>query len=266
MLNIIGKRKIFLGISGLLVIASIALVGIFGLKQGIDFVGGTLWQVKIEQEASINDLRSFIKSDFNLQDFTITQEPTTQSFLLRMPETSEEVHNSYLEKLETKFGAIEELRFESIGPVIGQELRTNSIWAFILVLLTISLYVAFVFRKVSYPVSSWKYGIVTLVVAILVVIGFSVHDTIVVLDRTRENLHHQDRGQSFAELVNTSVNQTLARSINTSLTLIFILVAMYFLGPASLSYFILIILLGTLIGTYSSICVASSLIVAWQKE
>ena len=295
MLNIIGKRKIFLGISGLLVIASIALVGIFGLKQGIDFVGGTLWQVKIEQETSIDDLRVFIKSDFDIQDFTITQEPTTRSFLLRLPETSEEVHNSYLEKLETEFGIIEELRFESIGPVIGQELRTNSIWAFILVLLTISLYVAFVFRKVSYPVSSWKYGIVTLitlfhdalipigltaylgyaqgievgvnlVVAILVVIGFSVHDTIVVLDRTRENLRHQDRGQSFAELVNMSVNQTIARSINTSLTLIFILVAMYFMGPASLSYFILIILLGTLIGTYSSICVASSLIVAWQRE
>ena len=154
---------------------------------------------------------------------------------------------------------------------------------------------AFVFRKVSYPVSSWKYGIVTLltlfhdalipigltaylgytqgievgvnlVVAILVVIGFSVHDTIVVLDRTRENLRHQDRGQSFAELVNMSVNQTLSRSINTSLTLIFILVAMYLMGPASLSYFILIIILGTLIGTYSSICVASSLIVAWQRE
>jgi preprotein translocase subunit SecF len=295
MLNIIGKRKIFLSLSALLVIASIVLIGVFGLKQGIDFAGGALWQVRIEQEASIDDLRSFIKSDFDIKEFTVTQEPTTKSFLLRLPETNETVHNNYLEKLEGEFGEIEELRFESIGPVVGQELRSNSIWAFILVLLTISLYIAFVFRKVSYPVSSWKYGVVTLmtlfhdalipigltaylgytqgvevgvnlVVAILVVMGFSVHDTIVVLDRTRENLRDQAKGQSFAELVNMSVNQTLARSINTSLTLIFILVAMYLMGPASLSYFILIILLGTLIGTYSSICVASSLIVAWQKE
>ncbi len=295
MLNIIGKRKIFLSLSALLVIASIVLIGVFGLKQGIDFAGGALWQVRIEQEASIDDLRSFIKSDFNIKEFTVTQEPTTKSFLLRLPETNETVHNNYLEKLEGEFGEIEELRFESIGPVVGQELRSNSIWAFILVLLTISLYIAFVFRKVSYPVSSWKYGVVTLmtlfhdalipigltaylgytqgvevgvnlVVAILVVMGFSVHDTIVVLDRTRENLRDQAKGQSFAELVNMSVNQTLARSINTSLTLIFILVVMYLMGPASLSYFILIILLGTLIGTYSSICVASSLIVAWQKE
>lgn len=293
--KIIQKRKIFLTISALFVVASVIAIGFFGLKQGIDFAGGALWQVRLEKPAAIEEVRSFIDSDFAINEFVITPEPTTNSFLIRLPETDEALHQNYIEKFTNQFGQIEELRFENIGPLIGQELRQKAIWAFILVLLTISLYVAFVFRKVSYPVSSWKYGIITLitlfhdaiipigltavlghlqgievginlVVAILVVIGFSVHDTIVVLDRTRENLKNQKGHLPFSDLVNQSVNQTLARSVNTSLTLIFILVAMYFLGPASLSYFIMIILLGTIIGTYSSICVASSLVVAWQKS
>jgi len=295
MYNIIGKRNIFLTISAVLVVASIAAVGFFGLKQGIDFSGGALWQVRLDKGVTAPDLRSFIKSDFELNNALVTAEPTTRSFLIRLPETNDVLHRSYTEKLNAEFGEFEELRFESIGPIIGQELRRNAIWAFVLVLLAISLYVAFVFRKVSYPVSSWKYGVITLitlfhdamipigltailgytqgievgvnlVVAILVVIGFSVHDTIVVLDRTRENLKSKGSSMPFNELVNQSVNQTLARSVNTSLTLIFILLAMYFLGPASLSYFILIILLGTIIGTYSSIFVASSLVVAWNRN
>ncbi|MFH1759167.1 MAG: protein translocase subunit SecF [Patescibacteria group bacterium] len=290
MYKIIQNRKIFLTVSGLLVVASIAAILVFGLKQGIDFEGGTLWQIKLSQPVSVSEVREFIVTNLELSDFTVTQEPTTNSLLLRLPETDEATHVSYLNILEEKFGQIEELRFESIGPVVGEELRRNAVWAFLLVLLTISLYVAFVFRKVSHPVSSWKYGLITLatlfhdaiipigmtawlgvevgvnlVVAILVVIGFSVHDTIVVLDRTRENLKNQKGNLPFADLVNQSVNQTLARSINTSLTLVFILLAMYFFGPASLSYFILVILVGTIIGTYSSICVASSLVVAWQK-
>ncbi|MEK7641173.1 MAG: protein translocase subunit SecF, partial [Patescibacteria group bacterium] len=159
-----------------------------------------------------------------------------------------------------------------------------------LVLLAISLYVAFAFRKVSKPVSSWKYGIITLitlfhdalvpagmfavlgrllnlevdtnfVVAILVVVGFSVHDTIVVFDRIRENLRIAGSNVGdFSSLVNSSINQTFARSINTSLTLILTLVALYFLGPAALQYFVLTILVGVVMGTYSSIFIASPLL------
>lgn len=294
MLNIIGNRKIFLTASSLLVLASIAALLVFGLKQGIDFTGGTLWQIKFASEVPIADLRDLFKDEFKINEFSISSELSAKSFLIRLPETTEENHQLYIDKLSDKFGDLEELSFETIGPLIGQELKNKSVWAFILVLLTISLYVALVFRKVSQPVSSWKYGIITLVtlfhdaiipigltallgylygievginlvVATLVIIGFSVHDTIVVLDRTRENLKKQKGDQSFTELVNNSVNQTLARSINTSLTLVLVLIALYLLGPASLSYFILIILIGTVIGTYSSICVASSLLVIWKK-
>lgn len=292
MLNIIQNRKIYLTISTVLVVASIVAIAVFGLKQGIDFVGGSLWQVKISVEEQVDTI-SHLRQLF--PDTTIVPENTTGSFIIRMAETSEENHQQMAEKLRQEIGEFEELRFESIGPTIGQELRSRSLWAFILVLLAISLYIAFVFRKVSYPVKSWKYGLITLitlfhdaiipigliavlgryfnvdlgvdlVVAILVIIGFSVHDTIVVLDRTRENLRQSKGEFSFVELINKSVNQTLARSINTSLTLIFILVAFYLLGPASLSYFTLIILVGTIIGTYSSIFVASSLVASWSEK
>lgn len=285
MINIIERRKIFLTFSSILVIASVMAIGWFGLKQGIDFKGGTLWQIRFNKEVAVKDLRQFFKEGI------VTVEEGTNSFLIRLPTISEQQRRQYVSELEEKFGKLEQLKFESIGPIIGQELRRNAIWALVLVLLAISLYVAFVFRKVSYPVSSWKYGVVTLgtlfhdavipigvtaflgkeigvslVVAILVVIGFSVHDTIVVLDRTRENLRHAGAKINFAELVNQSVNQTLARSINTSLTLLFILAAMFFWGPESLKYFTLVILIGTIVGTYSSICVASSLIVIWRGK
>ncbi len=163
-----------------------------------------------------------------------------------------------------------------------------------MVLVGISLYVAFAFRKVSRPISSWKYGIITLVtlfhdvsipagflvvlgklkgveidtnslVALLVIMGFSVHDTIVVFDRIRENLL-LDRGRSdFGTVINNSVNQTMARSINTSLTLFLVLIALFIFGPITLKYFILTLLIGTIAGAYSSIFVASPLLQVWQK-
>lgn len=294
-MNIIGNKHIFLSFSGALVVLSVLAIGVFGLKQGIDFTGGTFWQVRFEKAVVTEDIRSFIHEDLKESESVITEETSTKSLSVRLREIDEATHQLYGAQLREKFGQFEELRFESIGPVIGSELRVKAYWAFILVLVLISLYVALVFRKVSYPVSSWKYGIVTLgtlfhdaivpvgmtavmghyygievginlVVAILVVIGFSVHDTIVVMDRTRENLRIMEKKVSFADLVNMSVNQTIARSINTSLTLIFVLVALYLLGPASLSYFILVILVGTVLGTYSSIYVASSLIVLWNRN
>lgn len=286
-MNIIGHRKIYLTISAALVVASIAAVAVFGLKQGIDFVGGSLWQTRFSAEIQPQQIRALLPEAVVVAD-------SAGGFLIRLPEISEEQHQNYAEQLKKELGDFEELRFESIGPVVGRELRTNVLWAFALVLITISLYIAFVFRKVSHPVKSWKYGVITLVtlfhdaiipvgliavmgryynvevgvnlvVAILVVIGFSVHDTIVVLDRTRENLK-QAGGGAFVDLVNQSVNQTLARSINTSLTLILILAALYFWGPVSLSYFVLVILAGTIVGTYSSIFVASSLVASWETR
>ena len=291
MFNIIGKRKIFLGISLLLVIASIVSVAVFGFRQGIDFQGGSLWQINTKSDYSAEEVRVSLE-EIGVEGVVVST-ASDGSFLVRFKEIGEDEHKNLKVATAEKLGEFKELSFQSIGPTIGKELRERALWAVFLVLFGISLYVAFAFRKVSFPVTSWKYGVVALitlfhdviipvgvlawlgrlggvemdtnfVVALLVIAGFSVHDTIVVFDRTRENLK-KGKGEQFSQIVNKSVNETLARSINTSATLLFVLLALYFAGPITLQFFILTILIGTLVGTYSSICVASPLLVEWYE-
>ncbi len=186
-----------------------------------------------------------------------------------------------------------EKRFESIGPVIGSELKEKSVKAIMIVLASIVLYIGWVFRRVSRPVSSWKYGLIALValfhdiiitlgifsvlghfygvevgmpfvVALLTILGYSVNDTIVVFDRTRENLL-RSAWDDFEEVVNRSVNGTLVRSLNTSLTTLVVLLAVYFFGGATIQYFILALIIGIIAGTYSSIFIASPLLVSLAK-
>lgn len=295
MLNIIKYKFVFLTVSGLLVAASIVAIALLGLKPGIDFSGGVSWQLQFSAVGGKATIPTREELAAKFPSSIVTPQEDGK-FLLRLQDLSEANRQVALQTLAKDYGAVDELQFQNIGPAIGEDLKQKAIWAFGLVLLAISLYVAFAFRKVSRPVSSWKYGIITLitlfhdalipaglfavlgklfnlevdtnfVVAILVVMGFSVHDTIVVFDRIRENLRigGSDRSQ-FNTLVNASINQTLARSINTSFTLVLTLVALYFLGPANLQYFILLILVGTIVGTYSSIFVASPLLTLWRGK
>jgi preprotein translocase subunit SecF len=308
-MNIIGHRNIFLGISSILVLVSIVAIAVFGLRLGIDFVGGTLWQLRITRtdadftRTNAEEIKNFFEVDLGIKNIGVFS-AENQSFLIRLPHLTEEKHQKYLSELKDKFGLresasslresapVEELRFDTIGPAIGKELKQKALLAIVMVLFGISLYVTFAFRKVSYPVKSWKYGIITLitlfhdviipvglfatlgylmgvevdinfVVAVLVVMGFSVHDTIVVFDRIRENLLNSRQKIDFlslGQIINSSVNQTMARSINTSMTLILVLLAMFLLGPTSLEYFVLTMLVGVTVGTYSSIFVASPLL------
>ncbi|MBT3689923.1 protein translocase subunit SecF [bacterium] len=186
-----------------------------------------------------------------------------------------------------------ELRFDSIGPTIGNELKQRALYAIIIVLIAIIFYIAYAFRKISEPVESWKYGLAAIVAlahdiiiitgaysllgylygfqadalfvtALLTILGFSVHDSIVTFDRVRENLHrHQD--ETFEVVVNRSVNETIVRSLNTSLTTLFVLLAIYLFGGETIHNFVLTLMLGVIIGTYSSIFVASPLLVVWYK-
>lgn len=302
-MNIIKYHKFFLSISGILTLAGIAAIVIFGFNPGIDFVGGTMWQVRLmtnDQPArttdvvqsggqlTTDDVKIFFENDLGVKNVTVFP-ADNNNFLIRLNHISEAEHQQYLSSLKLKFGDIEELRFDGVGPTIGKELRNKAFWAIALVLLGISIYIAFAFRKVSYPIKSWKYGVITLItlfhdilipagmlavlgkflgieadtnfiVALLVIMGFSVHDTIVVFDRIRENLLTGRGRQELSETINQSVNQTFARSINTSLTLILVLLVLFFFGPVALKYFILTILVGVVIGTYSSIFVASPLL------
>lgn len=295
MLNIIGKRKIYLAVSGFLVSLAVLAVVLFGFRQGIDFTGGALWQFKLPADTTSEQVQTAFQTDLKIQDAKITFDLKNQVFFVRIPNLAEAEHQAFASDLKTKFGSFEEQSFQSIGPSVGADLKQKSILSLILVLLGISFYIAFAFRKVYQPVSSWKYGFVTLftlfhdvaipagllavlghfgtieidtnfIVALLVVMGFSVHDTIVVFDRIRENLLLSRMKKSFGEIVNESVNQTLARSINTSFTLILVLLALLFLGPVNLHYFVLTLLVGVTTGIYSSIFVASPLLYIWQKS
>lgn len=296
-MNIIKHRAIFLSISGILVVAAIVCMVVFGFRPAIDFTGGTLWQVKIGQEkVSEQQIADVLRTAGGIDNPVVYKELTSDSFLIKTKTLTEDDHQRLIKVLQEAFhNNIEELQFQSIGPTIGAQLRSKAIWAGILVLLGISFYIAFSFRKVSYPVSSWKYGLVTLValfhdvsipmgilailgtthgieidtnfvVALLVIMGFSVHDTIVVFDRIRENLITYRSGKdSFDDIVNRSINQTMARSINTSLTLVLMLVAMLIFGASNLRVFTAVLLIGTIVGTYSSIFVASPILTLWHK-
>jgi preprotein translocase subunit SecF len=293
-MNIIGHKGIFFTFSGILIVASLVSIIIFGFKPGIDFTGGTLWQLKIDNP-QVNE--SVLKSEFvdlGAKDPIVYKDLTSGDYMVKLQNVSEADHQSYLKSLGDKFSQVQELKFESIGPTIGSQLKSNAIWAIILVLFGISIYIAFAFRKASYPVQSWKYGIATLlalmhdviipagviaalghfagiemdtnfIVALLVIMGFSVHDTIVVFDRIRENLLLRKGSKTFTEVVNDSVVQTIARSINTSLTLVLVLVAMIIIGAPTLKMFVLIMLVGVIFGTYSSIFIASPLLTIWYR-
>jgi len=292
-MNIVGRRKIFYTLSLILIVLSVLALAFWKLEPGIDFVGGSLMEVQFEKSVSENNLKDVLKS-FNLGGLEVIAK-SNNAYLVRARFIDEKTHQEILEALSEKLAPLKESKFETIGPSIGEELRNKAIFAWVLALFGIAVYVAFAFYKVSKPVSSWKYGIITvltlfhdafialgiytiwahfshsyadsaLVVALLTVMGYSVNDTIVVFDRTRENLRKKLGQIPFNEIVNLSVNETLARSINTSLTTCLPLIALLIFGPASLFNFALVILVGILIGTYSSIAIASPLLVTWSGK
>jgi len=296
MLNIVGNKKIWFTISIILVGIAVISVATFGFKESAELKGGALWEFKVSgQNLSVADVQNELVTNLHIEDAQVSADAGNQSFLVIFGSITEPVHQQYITELQQVWPSFQELSFQSISPSVGANLRNNSIIAILLVLVGISLYIAFAFRKASRPISSWKYGWITLltlfhdvaipagmlallghfanvqidsdiIVALLVVMGFSVHDTIVVFDRIRENLLNHRGKVPFATIINDSVNQTLARSINTSLTLILVLLALYFVGPADLKYFVLTLLVGVTTGIYSSIFIASPALVVTSKN
>lgn len=288
MINFTKYRKLYYFFSMLLILASLTAVFSFGLKLGIEFNGGSLLELKFDQARLTNREIKEKLADLNLGEIVI--QPTGESgVFLRLKHIDEPTHQNILAKLAN----VQEQHFETIGPIIGQELKQKTQVAIILALLAITAYIAFAFRKVSGQVKSWQYGVASLialfhdvlipigvfavlgklynyeitlsfVAALLTVLGFSVHDTIVVFDRVRENL--TKRGSlSFEEVVNQSLNQTLARSINTVLTTLFTVVAIFFFGGETIRPFALALIIGIVSGAYSSIFIASPLLVTWHN-
>ncbi|MEK7612542.1 MAG: protein translocase subunit SecF [Patescibacteria group bacterium] len=279
---------------GLLSILAVIAIGLWGLKPGIDLAGGSLLEVKYPAGRPAIELVREKTSALGLGEVRV--QPTgEEGYILRQRNLTV----AEKESLEATLGmpqTAEEVQFTSIGPSIGQELMSKAWIAISLVVILTILFIAFAFRHASKP-SSWKYGIVAIVtllhdiliptglfallghmigaevdalfiVALLTILGISINDTIVVFDRIRENLRLNDekrKHEEFSEVVDRSIRQTIARSINTSMTVIIVLLFLYFLGPESTANFALTLTVGMIAGTYSSIFLAAPLLVVWEK-
>ncbi len=283
--------KVYYILSGILIIAAITSIIIFGLKFGIELTGGSMTELNFEKRPENSVIEDKLKS-LNLGEIII--QPTGEKgVILRLKNIDETVHQEILKNL-GDLSKIQELHFESIGPSIGKEIKQKTILAIIMALFAITIYIAIAFRKISRPISSWRYGVASLIAlfhdiliplgifavlgklynieitipiiaALLTILGYSVHDTIVIFDRIRENILKRS-SQSFEETVNWSLNQTLGRSINTVLTVLIVLFAIFFFGGQTLRYFALALIIGITSGAYSSIFIASPLLVSWLKK
>lgn len=294
---IITHRNIFFALTGLIVALSLASVAFFGLSLGIDFTGGTLVEVSYDGERPDARALTNTLTDAGYGEFSL-REAGDRGYILRTAEITDEQREGLAAVFSYQGGTATVERLTEIGPTIGVELRNKAILAIALVLLAILFFIAFAFRKVSEPVSSWSYGgiaLVTLlfdvavplgffaflgyalgaqvdalfVTAILTVLGYSVHDTIVVFDRTRENLRiNADKGrkEEFTAVAGRALSQTITRSINTSVTTALALLALYMFGPESTQVFSLTLLVGIVAGTYSSIFFATPLLVTLERR
>ncbi|MCK5286112.1 MAG: protein translocase subunit SecF [Candidatus Pacebacteria bacterium] len=312
---IIKNKKFFFALSAILVALSIFSITYFGLNFGIDFKGGAITEIAYLQNENSSEPQVPVISELKIEleklelgSFTIQETSGDLSneelggVILRTRDLTEPERQAVFSVLSQEGTFLtEQKRYNSIGPVIGEELKSKALWAILVVVIAIILFVAFAFRKVTEvameenKVSSWKYGFAAIValihdiliptgiyaflgsmfidyqidtifiMAILAILGFSVNDTIVVFDRVRENLAHSNR-EDFDEIVGKSLSQTIARSINTSLTTLVVLGALYFFGGEATKQFALILSMGVIFGTYSSIFLASPLLTLFKKK
>ncbi|MEK7568595.1 MAG: protein translocase subunit SecF [Patescibacteria group bacterium] len=286
---IVKYRKIFFTLSAITIALSFYAMVVKGFNASIDFAGGSIMEVSYEKRPDGDTLKASLdKAGFEGAHIQMAGESEVMLKTKALSETDRQALVAALSLDGTL--KMEEKRLNSIGPTVGKELRNNAWKAIVLVILGIVLFVAYAFRKVSEPISSWKYGAITtvtllhdiivpagvfvwmgkevdtlFVVALLSIMGVSVHDTIVVFDRIRENLKNRV-SNDFATTVGMSLRQTFTRSINTSLTVMLVLATLFFFGPASTKDFSLILWIGIAIGTYSSVFIASPLLVVLEKR
>ncbi|OQB05670.1 MAG: preprotein translocase subunit SecF [bacterium ADurb.Bin212] len=292
MFRIVAKRKTWYIISSLLVVLSIASIIILGLRVGVDYNGGSILELKTSK-----DISEITKKAYEAQEISSFQIKSggSNTYTIRSKELSNDQKNTLVSEISKEAPDLMELSFDNIGPTVGKDLLNKSIYSVIIAALAIITFIAYAFRKIPKPLSSWKFGtlavvalmhdlLITLgfisfvgyfypwmeidylfITAMLTIMGFSVHDTIVIYDRLRENFI-RNRHKHILDVAEESVNQTLARSINTSITTVIVLLALFILGGTPIRHFVLILMFGITIGTYSSIFVATPLLVSWHKN
>lgn len=287
--------KLFFIIPCVFSVLAIIAIALWGLKPGIDLAGGSMLHVGFENRPALEEVNEAV-GKLGYGEIRV-QASNERDYILRQRELSGDEKKKLMETLGT-FGQVTEIEFNSVGPTIGEEIVRKSWWAIAFVSISIIVFIAFAFRHVSEPVSSWKYGLVAIItllhdiliptglfaylghargaevgvffiVAILTILGISINDTIVVFDRIRENLRHNEEKhhhEAFGDTVWQSIMQTMARSINTSVTVVIMLVALFALGPESTKDFSLTLIIGMVAGTYSSVFLASPLLVEIEKR
>ncbi len=294
MLNFLKYSKIYFGVAIILAIASIVSLACFGLNLGMDFEGGT--SVKVEYQNKISNIEDF-KANLSLESYEI-QSFGDKGIILKIKskDIDAEKYNQILNELEVSDNQIIDSELQTISPVVGKELKNKTILVAFVALLSMLLYIAFAFKKVSGPISSFQYGLVStlmlfndiliplgilavlgkfynieftipIVTAILAVIGYSINNNIVIFDRIRENLRLNTKS-SYSEVVNISLNQVITRCINTSLTTLFVLISLYyfFIQKGGIEDFALIASIGIIVGTLSSIFLSSPILAKWAEK
>ncbi len=292
--NFIRYKKIWFAFSGILVLISFLFLFMWGVNPGIEFTGGSSLEVHYQDQPSLQEVRSKMNEFDFPSKVTLVGE---KGVIVKIPRKNvdPDLQKEIVNRLQ-EIGEMEEesKEFEMISSVIGKELKNKTSLIVFFSLLAILIYITFAFRRISRPIPSWQYGLATIialfhdamiplgvfaylghyhgvqitipiVTALLTVFGYSVNDSVVIFDRVRENLV-KGEGVDYSSTVNFALNQTLTRSINTSLTTMFVLLAIFFIGGTTLHYFALALILGVLSGTYSSLFLAAPLLAWWQER
>jgi preprotein translocase subunit SecF len=246
------------------------------------------------EKSTVEEALSTFESEIALGNVALSKTKDS-TVIMRMRDISNDEHIALQQHLRSELGQVREMQFTTIGPTVGSSLKQRSFWALTIAAIAIVLYIAFAFRKVPRKLSPWRFGIIAVVTlihdvlitvgifilisqvtsfefdtlfitALLTIIGYSVNDTIVIFDRIRDNLSEQGRKEEFAAVADRSLSQSITRSINTSVSTLIMLSCLFILGSESVRWFVLTLIVGAIIGTYSSLFLATPLLVYWKKK
>lgn len=292
--DFLSHAKYFLVVSFAAVTLSLLLLVVPGPRFSIEFTGGTRMEITVPADRATADVEEAFAS------FATDLGPTVNriqngNFVVRLRGLDDETHKAVLAHIPSSLGEVSEVQYTTIGPTVGKTLKLRAIYALLVASLGIVVFLAFAFRKIPRKYNPWKFGVVAVctllhdviivcgiftilsivtdfeidtlfVTALLTILGYSVNDTIVVFDRIRDNIFIQERKEEFATLANRSIQQTWKRSTYTGASTLIMLLALFLLGSVSIKWFILTLICGIVIGTYSSIFVATPLLVLWNKR
>ncbi len=287
-----------LPVSAVLVIASIVAFIVPGPVLSIEFTGGTLMEVEVDaaQERLETSLAEILLDGQPLAEPSVVRTRTgTGTYFVRTQTLTPAQHEQVIAAIREDLGAVQELQYTTIGPTVGSSLKVRAMWALVAALIAIVLYVAAAFRKIPSHLSPWSFGLATIVAlahdititlgiftilshvtsfqmdtlfvsALLSIMGYSVSDTIVIFDRIRDNLFAEGKRGDFVKIAERSLRQSITRTLNTGLGALIMLFALFFFGSESIRWFILALIVGTLVGTYSSFFIATPLLALWRQK